>query len=244
MSWATVQDTWVAYLNCSVLYDGTAVGALSRGDYLLIKKHDGSVSIHGGSLNQPRNYIRCTEVKTKEKSIIFINKKERLVVEVAKLHWMQPIRSWSESKVAIYKSERQLVEKFCKNIKTLLPEAYGGEVVLEYRIPGNGTVDIGIFKPNETWLIEVKRKRATQATTGQILKYRDHYSEEHQPNLLLVAPDISDNGLAYAESNNIRFIPLDWDPIPGDFERLLAKVGDVLSIFLSNLRHKQKDVSQ
>lgn len=223
VAWATKSDSWVAYLNCSVLYEGTALGALSRGDFLLIRKRDGGISIHASTLNQPRNYIRSTEVKVKNKTIIFTNKKEKLIVEVTKLHWMQNINSWSENKVEIYKSERQLVTKFCDNIKTLLPEAYGGEVELEYRIPGNGTVDVGVFKTDETWLIEVKRKRATQGTTGQILKYRDHYSENHQPHLLLVAPDISDNGLAYAESNNIRFIPLTWDPIPAHFETLLAQ---------------------
>lgn len=219
--WALIGDNWVASLSCSVVYEGSAVGVLNRGDFILFKKRDGSVSIHGGSLNQPRNYLRSTKIEVDDKVIIFSNKKERLIIHVECLHWKNGAGTWSENLVQIYRSERQLVEKFCTNIKTLLPEAYMGDVQLEYQIPGNGRVDIGIFKENKTWLIEVKRKKATQVNVGQVIKYRDHYSDTHQPNLVLAAPDISDNGLVYAEKNGIQFIPLEWDPLPVDIQKLI-----------------------
>lgn len=217
-------DNWVMYADCEVAYNGAALAHLRRGNYLIIKKRDGSVSIQGGDLNQPRNYIRSTSVEIHNNIIVCQNKREWLKIKIHNHWWMKNTEQWDAHKVELYRTEQQLVDKLLRCLGELLPEAIGGEIIREYRIPEAGAIDVGIFKPHTSWLVEVKRKKVTLQTIGQVLKYRDHYSEQHAPHLVIVAPDISPNGLKYAQSHNIRFIQLVWDDVPTAFNELLSAV--------------------
>ena len=221
VAWALVGDSWIAYLSCAVAYEGRAVGTLDRGDFILIRKRDGSVSVIGGDLNQPRNYIRATEVKAQDDIIIFSNKKEKLIIQVEKLHWKNGITTWSTNKVELYRTEAQLVEKLIKSIDTWIPEASKQEITREYRTPA-GPVDVAVQFSHQLHLLEVKRRKATIKDCTQILKYDDHV--ENECHLYLVAPEISDNALTYAEKNKITYIQLEWDPLPLGFAGLIDAI--------------------
>lgn len=215
-------NAWIASVECEAVYSGPAViGLLETGVYLLIKKRDGSISIHANNLNQPRNYLRSTEIIISHNIIIFHNKKEKLKIKINQIHWYKPIEDLSQHKTILYGTESQLVEKLINNIHDIIPETLGAEIIREYIIPECGPIDVAIFKENKCWLIEAKRKKITKKAVSQLLQYRSHYKEDKEVYQYLVGPEISPSALKWAEENNIKFIELYWDKIPDNFQELL-----------------------
>jgi len=216
--WAVIGESWVAWADCEVAYIGTALGLLNKGTYLIHRKPDGSVSVHGGDLNKPKNYIRSTDVKVENDVVIFSNKKELLKIKIHKLHWKQTMSAWATNRVDLYRTEAQLVDKLVNNMDTWVPDE-NKIIHREYRTAG-GPVDVAVEVGEDIHLFEVKRRRATIKDVTQVLKYNDLIDHE-TPKLYLVAPGISDKGLAYAEKHNIKFIELDWDAVPVNFSKLV-----------------------
>jgi len=217
--WAMVGQSWVAYADCEIAYKGSALAYLQKGSYIILRKSDGSVSIQGGDLNQPRNYIRSTKIEVHDDVIICSNKKEELKIKIYGLFWKQYMTSWGTGKVELYRTERQLVQKLIKNIDTWIPQSPERIITEEYRT-ACGPVDVGIEIGQDLYLLEVKRRVATIKDCTQVMRYRDHVPHA-QPRLYLVAPNISDNGLKYAEQNNITYIQLEWDEVPIAFAKLI-----------------------
>lgn len=217
--WALRHNCWIAYLKCSVVYDGTAVGYLSSGDYVVMCKADGSVSVSGGDLNKFKNYIRSTERYGKENIITFKNKKEELHLDIDELYWFQPINSWACNKVSLYRTEAQLVDKLVREMDTWVPFSECRIIYREYQTDA-GPVDVAVRVTNDIHLFEVKRRKSTIKDITQVLKYDDNIIDRNAK-LYLVAPSISDNALAYADKHNVKFIELDWDPMPEAFASLI-----------------------
>jgi len=217
--WAIIGDSWVAWADCEVAYVGRALGLLAKGSYLIHRKPDGSVSIHGGDLTKPKNYIRSTDITVEDKVIIFSNKKEKLKIKIYKLHWKQTMNAWATNKVNLYRTEQQLVDKLIRDIDTWIPPHPDRIIHREYRTAG-GPVDVAVECGEDLHILEVKRRNVTVKDITQVLKYDDFVEHSHAK-LYLVAPGISANGLAYAEKNSITFIELDWDQVPAVFASLV-----------------------
>ncbi len=155
--WALIGDSWVAWADCEAAYVGTALGLLTKGSYLIHRKSDGSVSIFGGDLNKPKNYIRSTNVEVIDDVIVFSNKKEKLKIKIHKLFWKQVMSAWATNKVNLYRTEQQLVDKLIREIETWIPGASKGEIHREYRTAA-GPVDVAVEIGNDIHLLECKRR--------------------------------------------------------------------------------------
>jgi len=201
-------DSWVACVVGSIKYEGRAIGKLSKGTYVVLRKPDGSVSVQARDLNQPRNYIRAKEIILEKSLLICINKKEKIIIDIRNIQWFQNMPLWSGAKVKLYKTEAQLVDKLIRNIKKYLPDLPEIIPQREFAVPG-GKVDVAVMGKNKLFLFEVKRRKCTLRDIRQVLQYDDHIDMECI--LHLVAPDISENALKYATINKIKFIELTWD---------------------------------
>jgi len=203
------QNSWVAEFVCDVSYYGSAFGKLASGSYLVIRKPDNSISVQAGDKNLPRNYLRALEISTDIQNckIICTNKKERLVINVHEIKWIQPTALSLET-VVITNSEKQLVDKFEAYVKEtntnavttreFVTEAGKCDLVIEY-----------IGKYNYCDVFEAKRRKASLADIFQLRRYSKSINKPHQ--LYLMAPGISKNAEKHLESNNVKFIKVTWD---------------------------------
>lgn len=197
---------WVAELVCDVEYNGSAIGKLKTGSYLVIKKSDDSISVHANDKNLPRNYLRATTISydSEHNKIICTNKKESMIINIIKTKWIKSIELSKET-VVITNSEKQLVDKFISVVGDYIENATPADVVTEFQLLGNGKVDILIKLPDLTWIIEAKRKKITQKCISQVLQYKNH-APPGRVEYAIFGPSISKNALKYANQNCVKYI--------------------------------------
>jgi RecB family endonuclease NucS len=231
---------FIIYGNMSVTYDGRARSTIGPCELLLIHKADGSVLIHGGDLTTPKNYMPPGAKLDREhdasifgtaiaSTIIFTRKNEKLTITIhAVLQYMggyQPdsMSEWSTDKIAITRTEKELVDKLIDNPKQYFgfePKHIEREYPTDY-----GPVDIALFHnpigelaiganhshPIDLHAVEVKRRKATINDCTQLLKYHDSLTQAgYIVKKCIAAPDISKNAKVFCEDKKIDYIYVDW----------------------------------
>lgn len=199
----------------SVRYDGRAVGLLGPGNFLLLRKNDGSVSVHGGVNIPPRNYMgggtkMHMNVTAGSGTISFKRKKEIIWIEITKIHFMEKMEDWSTDEVRLRKTEKELVHK----IFTDWGDYIDGEFdIIEKEYPTKyGPVDLIGFG-EEVAVIEVKRRKATVSDCTQLRRYVEAF-EPASVRGYLASPEIGDNAVKYLEKHGYEWILVEFDEIP------------------------------
>ncbi len=199
------------FANAEVLYQGRASSTLERGNYLVLYKRDGSVSIHAGLDIMPRNYMGAgAKLSLDQDQLIFGRKGEKVVVRVHHTHFLNYLEDWSESKIVICRTEKELARKIFDN----WGDYFDGEfemIEMEYGT-SLGPIDIAGFTNERDVLVEVKRKRGSLKDVTQLRRYVEAMEARGRPcSAYLAAPEISSNARKYLEKHSLHFLEVDFD---------------------------------
>lgn len=205
---------YALFATCSVVYDGRATSTLPSGNYLVMRKADGSMSIHGSTLNTPRNYMGCNaQCQLSDDTLVFTLKKETIKVKIEHVISIMYLDGWSDNQITISRTEKELSKKIFDNWSTYFPGEYAN-LSLEYQSEV-GIVDVMGITPDARYsIVEVKRKTATLAAVSQLRRYVEHFSSLQMVKSVegcLAAPSISPNALKHLSSFGYRYLPIDFD---------------------------------
>ncbi len=199
---------FVAYLNCSIIYDGRARSILNNGNYIIVYKKDGSVSIHGSTLNTPKNYMGAGSKLTICDNVWkFERKKETITLTILSEHWNNNIDDWSDEAITMYRTEYELREKLINNL-TKVVSGDILEVVKEYNT-SFGPADLWVATTLNNYVFEVKRKKASVNAVLQLEKY----AKSLGANGILVAPEISPKALSVLTAKGYGFFAIGFDGV-------------------------------
>lgn len=199
-----INRPFLLYADCSVEYDGRAYSQLGRGEYLIIKKLDNSVMIHGGNKIPPRNYQGAgSKISYTDNVITITNKKEQIKITIYKSIHKNYLDNWSTQEISIIRTEADLVNKIILNISTLISDEIK-EVIREYKTK-LGPIDIGIIGGKHLHLIEVKRNSVSTSNVYQLKRYIDSVDSDSKF-AYIAGPGIRDNALELCGKNNIKYI--------------------------------------
>lgn len=73
-----INAAFILFANCDVLYDGRAQSTLETGNYLIIRKADGSIQIQAANKTTPRNYQSSGAVIEQRGHILISRRKKKL----------------------------------------------------------------------------------------------------------------------------------------------------------------------
>lgn len=202
------------FAEASVTYVGRATSILSKGNYLIVRKPDGTVMIHGARTSKPLNYQNsCTsEVEVQElidsTVLIFKRKSETIAVTIHKTISEIDLSTMSEGNLELKGTERHLVDKILANLPTIIPGITSNSQTIVEAPTTHGNIDILIIDENTTHhVIEVKRNKITLAACGQVKRYGQFFIDQGK-NVIeyLIAPEIGDSALKFCSSYNIKYI--------------------------------------
>jgi len=203
-------EAFAIFADAEVVYDGRASSTLERGNYLIIKKEDGSLMVHGANHVPALNYMSSgTTVEVDGDTIIAIRRSETIRIKIHKLHNTLLLPDWSAHKIKIRKTEAELVEKIINNPEEYLgPGSYTAH--REYQTTA-GPIDIIMVYGNTIYVIEAKRKKVTLKDCYQDQRYLDALAKSSDFSGCemvgcLAGPDISANALSHCSDNGFRYL--------------------------------------
>jgi len=203
-----VDTPFIMYANCNVIYQGRANSTLEDGNYLIIRKRDGSFQVHGSTKLTPKNYQGPRSKLTVDNStIISYNKKEKIIVNVNNIIDVEILEDWSDHDIALQRTEKELVEK----LQSKLDEYIGVNCHTKIReyATDYGPVDlVGIDIDGVKHTIEVKRRKITIKDATQLLRYMECLDNARG---YLAGPSISPKALSYLKTHHLIFISLEFD---------------------------------
>jgi RecB family endonuclease NucS len=206
-----VSRPFALFARASIKYSGRAESTLQKGNYLIIRKKDGSLLIHGSKLTTPLNYQPPNAIiEVHNNKIISKRKGETITIIITKIHfYFEPYR-WSNHKIEITKTEQTLRKKIINNINTWFTDIV--EIHEEYNTP-LGDIDMLIItKDLIHHVIELKRKKCDLSSCSQVKRYCGFFTDEGKNNKgYLMAPDISASATKYIKKINIQFIKVQFD---------------------------------
>ncbi len=205
------QKPFCLYARCSVVYEGRASSLLDVGRYLVVYKKDGSVMIHGADSLVPRNYMGAKSRVVIEANVItFVRKSEKIVVTMDEVISLTYLDSWSESKTQICRTERELTLKIFDNWFEYLPDSGVELIHLEYPT-ALGPIDVMGEAQNETFIIEVKRRKGSIKDVTQLRRYVEAMENGGRPiKGFLAAPDCAKGALDYLKKHGLEYLPVNF----------------------------------
>lgn len=202
------------FADCEVLYDGRASSTLTRGNYLILYKNDRSVSIHASTIVLPRNYMASdSKFRIEDDQLIFSRKGEVVCIKIHQQHFINYLENWSDSKIVICRTERELALKIYNNWCDYFDEEFD---IIEMEFNTElGPIDIIGLTTTTDVIIEVKRKRATVKDVTQLLRYVEALGDRKKLcKAYLAAPEIAKNAKKYLEKHGLHFLEVDFDGQP------------------------------
>jgi RecB family endonuclease NucS len=195
--------------NCQVIYRGRARSTLEQGDYVIIRKQDGTLLVHGSAGYRPLNYQPPGgDIKMEDSKIISVRKGEVIEITINTIYNYFEIPKWDDNDIVLTGSESDLIDKFLKN-----PEDYVDidikEITREYKTIV-GPIDLVLIDTSDVYhVFEFKRNKANIDACTQLLRYTSHLSEGHECLAYLACPDISKNAEKYLD-NKGKYICIDF----------------------------------
>jgi len=201
------------YADATVVYDGRANSTLERGNYLILFKGDQSVSIHGGSLITPRNYMGAGSALERNGNIFtFRRKNETVTINLFNTHFLQELEDWSTAAIVIRRTEKELATKIYNGW-----EGYFGAGFDRVEMEANtelGPIDILGERADCFVVVEVKRRRVTVKDVTQLRRYVEALEQRgKQCRAYLAAPEISTSASKYLRKHDLRFLQVDFDAV-------------------------------
>lgn len=206
-----ISNQFILYARASIKYSGRAESTLQKGNYLIIRKKDGSLLIHGNTLTTPLNYQPPNAtIKANKNKIISKRKDETITITITKIYYYFEPHRWSNHKIEITKTEQTLRKKIINNINKWFTDII--EIHEEYNTP-LGDVDILIITRDMMHhVIEIKRKKCDLSSCSQIKRYCGFFTDEGKQNKgYLMAPEISTSASKYISKINVQFIKVQFD---------------------------------
>jgi RecB family endonuclease NucS len=203
---------WVLHCNAKVYYDGRANSILDTGDYLIVYKEDGSVSVHGNTNIMPRNYMGGDGVCTfKDNILYFESKNETIKVEINNVLWVQNIAGLSQHKPIMVKTEKDLVNSLIRNISSIFNNMEFVNIATEFQSSA-GPIDLCCATSDSLYVIEVKRKKAGLSAVSQLQRYVQAAATTGKTIYgYLAAPEITKSALKLLESHSFIWIEVGFD---------------------------------
>lgn len=204
---------FVLFAEVSVLYKGRARSTLDQGRYLIIRKGDGTLLIHGNSLTKTLNYQppgATVSYRTNGlRQIISQRGTESIIINVHDIiHYYEPNR-WADGKIAIVDTESDLRNKLISEISKYISNVH--TTFTEYKTP-LGPIDLLVVSTDAVLhIIELKRKKANISACSQLMRYVSYFKNAGKECRGYVAsPEISSNALKYLQDNGHRHIQIDF----------------------------------
>lgn len=198
---------FILHGNLSVQYIGRASSKLIDDDYVIIRKKDGSLLIHGSLKSKPLNYQSSgASIKYQDNEIISIRRNETIKIHINKIYFYNVIENWSHNEISIINTENDLVDKFIDNMDDYFDnvEQYCKEYKTDY-----GSIDLLIVN-NVYNILEFKRGKINLSGCTQLLRYIECFKDKDCFGYM-VAPEISKNALKYLKTHNCEFIKYDFE---------------------------------
>jgi len=232
-------DAFIIYAECAVFYDGRASSTLERGNYLIIKKPDGSLMVHGANHVPALNYISSgATIAINENTIIATRKSETIKIICYNWHDALQLVNWSINKIKIRMTEAELTNQIASSpAKYFGPGTYSVEK--EYQTSA-GPVDLLVQdhpcreidsavlynEVSKMYIVETKRRTITLKDCYQVQRYYDAIIGErtmqaelrktmklNQPDVIacLAGPGISANALSHCEKHGFKYLQVLWE---------------------------------
>lgn len=200
-----IQKAFIAYISGSVQYDGRAYSELDDGNYVLIYKSDGSFQIHTTTKITPINYQKAgSSIHISGNVLIVSNRKETIKVMINTVHSVVYPGDWSDTKLKLFKTEKELVDKITENWNVYVSEPVN-KITKEYKT-SLGPIDIAGETDEILVLIEVKRNSITANNIYQLKKYIENIDDSRIIIPNIAGPSIKDNAMEICIKNNIKYI--------------------------------------
>lgn len=202
---------FVLYAEAEVVYNGRAYSTLKRGNYIFINKPDGSFQVHGPSMTPALNYQPAgSKLNINQSSITCNSKKESLTVQIHNINNIMLVDNWSDNKIIITRTEKELQLSLADNIKRYLgfePTQVVKEHPTEY-----GPIDVlAIDESGIHHIIEVKRNKISIAACNQVMKYVSTFNNSAIVKPYVAGPSIGCKALKYCSIKSINYILLNWE---------------------------------
>jgi RecB family endonuclease NucS len=177
-------ESFIAFVECDVLYQGRASSQLPRGRYVIIRKPDRSFAIHGSDF-KPINYqpagsqIFVDESATPQ-TILVTRQAEKILVRIHRLFWVQLMPGLARGKLELFGSEQQMVDEWLvqNKHKEHFPDC---QSVFPQFPTGHGPADLLITLSGGFYVVvEAKRKVAGIQAYSQVMRYRDWIYANHK----------------------------------------------------------------
>lgn len=198
-----INRPFILYADCEIEYDGRACSKLVRGNYLILKKSDNSVQIHGGNKIPPRNYQGSnSKLEFVDNILVVQNKRETIKAIIYFIHSLSYPDNWSLSEIEINKTEADLVRKIIGYINDYVKDEVI-KIETEYKTE-LGPIDIAVTGAAGLHLIEVKRNSISCSNVYQLIRYKDSASGVIKA--YIAGPDIKKNALDLCVKHNIEYL--------------------------------------
>lgn len=200
-----IDRPFILYARCSIDYDGRARSTLKTGNYLIIRKGDGALIIHGATKMVPLNYQPPGAVmRISEGNLISTRKQETIKVNIETILSFIEINDWANNSIDITKTENDLRNRIIDHLDDLVEDKIS-EAISEFHTP-YGPVDILAVGTHNYHVIEIKRSKAAVSACTQLLRYLDYFNAINQPSIgWIMAPNISKGAAALAQEKNLRY---------------------------------------
>jgi hypothetical protein len=198
---------FVALARCSVEYDGRALSKLTTGNYLIIRKIDGTLLIHGAtSLKSLNHQSPGGNIQLDGQTIISKCKKELIIIRIETILNIIDTSILSDGKPIITKTEIELRNHISKNLSTYIRKDVK-EYYIEYQTE-HGPIDIFAIDIDDiNHIIEVKRGLALQSACRQLDSYiaciKGHSCG------WIMSPTISKNALKYLLERHYQWVQVE-----------------------------------
>lgn len=200
---------FVMFAECSIRYSGRAESTLERGNYLIVKKTDGAIIIHGATRYRHLNYQSSgAKLQFNGKQIISLRKKERIEIKVYQIYHSFVPENWSDTRIRIRFTEQELKNYIARNIETILGKKIK-RVILEYDTLA-GPVDIvAIEESNIHNIIEVKRGKALLSACSQLERYIKSITANQVVGWIM-SPEVTKGCLEYCQKHDLHWKKVDF----------------------------------
>jgi RecB family endonuclease NucS len=197
---------------CTVDYDGRASSKLESGERLVVFKPDGSALVHRPKDYSPVNWqpsgsIFKTQLLEEGLIVRVYRRKEResMVITFSELQLVSVLDLVDKGEFNLYASEKEMQEAILFKPDILED---GFRPMTKEMAVDPGFIDIiGYDAENILTVVEIKRVKANKKAVQQLKKYMDviDLDENRVVRAILVAPEITDNGLELLEELGYEF---------------------------------------
>ena len=198
-------QAWIIHAEATIEYDGRAYSTLQKGTYIIIRKSDGSLMIHGATLCKALNYQPPgATIQVDNDEITSQYKKETIRIKFYNIINIYPITIWSDYKIKISKTEKDAKKIIIEILPNIIPNIK--QIYDEFKTT-NGPIDlVAIDDQNTHHVIEIKRKKLYLNHLIQLNKYLDYFKESNiTAKGYLAGTSISDK--LNNRLGDVRFIP-------------------------------------